>query len=125
MLVAWRTPQPVGSRTTAPERVTPRGKSPGAGGSLAMAAPPADALDAGGIQLPVWTEVLGWCGTAGLIYLLICAVSIISRGFAGAGQRRSAQYVRLCCEPLGRTMRGRARHGLHPAWLSRCRRAED
>jgi len=50
-----------------------------------MAAPQADAAGAGGIQLPVWTKVLGWCGTAGLIYLLICAVSIISRGYAGLG----------------------------------------
>ena len=61
------------------------GQSPAASGSVAVAAPPADAVDAGGIQLPVWTKVLGWCGTAGLIYLLICAVSIISRGFAGLG----------------------------------------
>ncbi|GGX44155.1 thymidylate synthase [Streptomyces chartreusis] len=37
------------------------------------------------IQLPTWTKALGWCGVAGLIYLLICAVSIISRGFAGLG----------------------------------------
>jgi len=59
------------------------GQSSAASGSVAVAAPTADALDAEGIQLPVWTKVLGWCGTAGLIYLLICAVSIISRGFAG------------------------------------------
>jgi sodium-dependent phosphate cotransporter len=61
------------------------GQSPAASGSVAVAASPADAAGAGGIQLPVWTKVLGWCGTAGLIYLLICAVSIISRGFAGLG----------------------------------------
>jgi sodium-dependent phosphate cotransporter len=61
------------------------GQSPAASGSVAVVAAPAAALDAGGIQLPVWTTVLGWCGTAGLIYLLICAVSIISRGFAGLG----------------------------------------
>src|SRR5215468_12684353 len=48
----------------------------------AVAAPPADTKDAGGIQLPAWTKALGWCGIAGLIYLLICAVSIISAGFA-------------------------------------------
>ena len=52
---------------------------------MAVAAHPAAALDAGGIQLPVWTKALGWFGIAGLIYLLICAVSIISRGFAGLG----------------------------------------
>ena len=59
------------------------GQSPAASGSVAVAAPPADTADAGGIQLPPWTKALGWCGIAGLIYLLICAVSIISRGFAG------------------------------------------
>jgi sodium-dependent phosphate cotransporter len=41
------------------------------------------ASEAEAIELPGWSKVLGWCGTAGLIYLLICAVSIISRGFAG------------------------------------------
>src|ERR1051326_7842684 len=57
------------------------GAAPAAGGSVASR--PATAKGAEGIQLPVWTKVLGWCGIAGLIYLLICAVSIISRGFAG------------------------------------------
>lgn len=52
------------------------GQSPAASGSVAVAAPTANAADAEGVQLPVWTKVLGWCGTAGLIYLLICAVSI-------------------------------------------------
>jgi hypothetical protein len=60
-------------------------QSPDASGSVAVAVPPVNAPDAGDIQLPVWTKALGWCGTAGLIYLLICAVSIISRGFAGLG----------------------------------------
>jgi sodium-dependent phosphate cotransporter len=59
------------------------GQSPAASGSVAVAATSAAATDAEGIQLPVWTKALGWCGIAGLIYLLICAVSIISRGFAG------------------------------------------
>ncbi|MEU3497016.1 hypothetical protein ABZ747_26430 [Kitasatospora cineracea] len=36
-------------------------------------------------ELSTGTAVLGWLGVAGLIYLLICAVSIISRGFAGLG----------------------------------------
>src|SRR5262245_42145261 len=61
------------------------GQSPADSGSVAVAAPPAAAAGTGGIQLPVWTKVLGWCGIAGLIYLLISAVSIISRGFAGLG----------------------------------------
>jgi sodium-dependent phosphate cotransporter len=37
------------------------------------------------IELPVWTRVLGWLGVVGLIFLLICAVGIISRGFRGLG----------------------------------------
>jgi hypothetical protein len=61
-------------------------RSPPASGSVAVA--PAAAAGAEGIQLPVWTKVLGWCGIAGLIYLLICAVSIISRRFAGLRRLR-------------------------------------
>ena len=37
------------------------------------------------VALPGWARALGWCGTVGLIYLLICAVGIISHGFAGLG----------------------------------------
>jgi solute carrier family 34 (sodium-dependent phosphate cotransporter) len=33
------------------------------------------------VQLPLWSRVLGWCAAAGLIYLLICGVNILSRGF--------------------------------------------
>lgn len=64
------------------------GQAPAGGGAVAGVAdvaPRADASDAGGVELPGWTKAPGWCGTAGLIYLLICAVSIISRGFAGMG----------------------------------------
>src|SRR5262249_1296464 len=75
------------------------GPSSAAGGSVAVAAPPAAALDAGRIQLPVWTKVLGWCGTAGLIYLLICAVSIISRGFAGLGSDAGASLFAFAANP--------------------------
>jgi solute carrier family 34 (sodium-dependent phosphate cotransporter) len=83
------------------------GRSPPASGSVAVA--PAAAVDAGGIQLPVWTKVLGWCGIAGLIYLLICAVSIISRGFAGlSGDAAHSMFafaanpwVGLCVGVLG------------------------
>jgi solute carrier family 34 (sodium-dependent phosphate cotransporter) len=37
------------------------------------------------IELPPWTRALGWLCVIGLIYLLICAVGIISRGFRGLG----------------------------------------
>jgi solute carrier family 34 (sodium-dependent phosphate cotransporter) len=75
------------------------GRSPAASGSVAVAAPPADALDAGGVQLPVWTKALGWCGTAGLIYLLICAVSIISAGFAGLGSDAAHSMFAFAANP--------------------------
>ncbi len=71
-----------------------------AGGSVAVAAPPPEASDDEGIQLPVWTRVLGWCGTAGLIYLLICAVSIISRGFAGLGSDAAHTMFAFAAHPL-------------------------
>jgi hypothetical protein len=48
-------------------------------GSPSAAPPPPQ------IELPVWTRVLGWLSVVGLIYLLICAVGIISRGFRGLG----------------------------------------
>ena len=75
------------------------GQSPAASGSVAVAAPSADASDAGDIQLPVWTKVLGWCGTAGLIYLLICAVSIISAGFAGLGSDAAHSMFAFAANP--------------------------
>jgi sodium-dependent phosphate cotransporter len=51
------------------------------------------------IQLPVWTKALGWCGVAGLIYLLICAVSIISRGFAGLGSDAAHTMFAFAAHP--------------------------
>jgi len=55
--------------------------------SASGSVPAAAEADSGAedVQLTVRTKVLGWCGVAGLIYLLICAVSIISGGFAGLG----------------------------------------
>jgi len=58
------------------------GRSSASGSVPAAAEPDSGAED---VQLTVRTKVLGWCGVAGLIYLLICAVSIISGGFAGLG----------------------------------------
>ena len=40
-----------------------------------------EAVAAEATELKGWTRVAAWLGTAGLIYLLICAVSIMSRGF--------------------------------------------
>jgi sodium-dependent phosphate cotransporter len=75
------------------------GLSPAVGGTLAVAAPPAAAPDAEGILLPTWTKALGWCGTAGLIYMLICAVSIISRGFAGLGSDAAHSMFAFAANP--------------------------
>jgi sodium-dependent phosphate cotransporter len=44
--------------------------------------------------------VLGWFGVAGLIYLLICAVSIISRGFAGLGRDAAETMFAFAAQPL-------------------------
>ncbi|MFB6814415.1 thymidylate synthase [Streptomyces sp. NPDC056347] len=50
-------------------------------------------------QLPAWAKALGWCGVAGLIYLLICAVSIISRGFAGLGSDAAHTMFAFAANP--------------------------
>jgi solute carrier family 34 (sodium-dependent phosphate cotransporter) len=64
-----------------------------------VTATPADDLDAGKVQLPTWTRRLGWLGVAGLIYLLICAVSIISRGFAGLGREAANTMFAFAAHP--------------------------
>jgi solute carrier family 34 (sodium-dependent phosphate cotransporter) len=63
--------------------------------------------DAGDVHAPAgegagpagWTKVLGWCGVAALIYLLICAVSIISRGFAGLGADAAHSMFAFAANP--------------------------
>ncbi len=64
--------------------------------------------DAGNVRAPAggegagsagWTKVLGWCGVAALIYLLICAVSIISRGFAGLGADAAHSMFAFAANP--------------------------
>jgi sodium-dependent phosphate cotransporter len=60
---------------------------------------PADRLDAQAVELPVGIKTLGWCGVAGLIYLLICAVSIISRGFAGLGTDAAHSMFAFAAHP--------------------------
>ncbi|MEU8542447.1 Na/Pi symporter [Streptomyces sp. NPDC048717] len=69
-------------------------------GGRAPTEPAAEAGDdAGAGRFPVWTKVLGWCGVAGLIYLLICAVSIISRGFAGLGSDAAHAMFAFAANP--------------------------
>ncbi|MFE1285851.1 hypothetical protein [Streptomyces sp. NPDC058751] len=60
---------------------------------------PAVESDAGTVQLPVWTKTLGWCGVAGLIYLLVCAVSVIGRGFAGLGSDAAHTMFAFAANP--------------------------
>ncbi|MFI6874108.1 Na/Pi symporter [Streptomyces sp. NPDC050400] len=50
-------------------------------------------------DLPTWTKALGWLGVAGLIYLLVCAVSIISRGFAGLGSDAAHTMFAFAANP--------------------------
>ncbi|MCX5443471.1 Na/Pi symporter [Streptomyces sp. NBC_00569] len=74
------------SSDSGPDNSRKRGAASGPtlSGGAALRTPAAE-NGAGAVQLPAWTKALGWCGVAGLIYLLLCAVSIISRGFAGLG----------------------------------------
>ncbi|MFF0291275.1 hypothetical protein [Streptomyces sp. NPDC005262] len=72
------------------------GRTPSGGSALTA---PAAESGAGAIQLPVWTKALGWSGVAGLIYLLICAVSIISRGFAGLGSDAAHTMFAFAANP--------------------------
>jgi sodium-dependent phosphate cotransporter len=75
-------------------------QSPDRAGALSVPAAPTDSLDAGRIELPTWTKASGWCGVAALIYLLICAVSIISRGFAGLGNEAARTMFAFAAHPL-------------------------
>ncbi|WP_372350040.1 hypothetical protein [Streptomyces sp. KL116D] len=61
-------------------------------------------------DLPTWTTALGWLGVAGLIYLLICAVSIISRGFAGLGSDAARTMFAFAASPRVGLERRRPRH---------------
>ena len=61
-------------------------------------APPVD-VDADGIELSARIKALGWFGVAGLIYLLICAVSLISRGFAGLGSDAAHSMFAFAANP--------------------------
>ena len=67
---------------------------------MAEATAPSAESGAGDIQPRAWTKALGWCGVAGLIYLLICAVSIISRGFAGLGSEAAHSMFAFAAHPL-------------------------
>src|SRR5262245_34171044 len=60
-----------------------RGTTPA--GHAVVTAVPSAAPPPSPIEVPVWTRVLGWLAVVGLIYLLMCAVGIISRGFRGLG----------------------------------------
>jgi solute carrier family 34 (sodium-dependent phosphate cotransporter) len=64
-----------------------------------VAEAPAGVSDAEGPELSRRTKILGWCGTAALIYLLICAVSIISRGFARLGHDTAHSMFAFAANP--------------------------
>src|SRR5262245_29745042 len=65
-----------------------------------MTVAPPVGLDADGIELSPRVKSLGWCGVAGLIYLLICAVSLISRGFGGLGGDAADSMFAFAGQPL-------------------------
>src|SRR6478609_4203407 len=51
------------------------------------------------VPLPGWAQALGWSGVAGLIYLLVCAVGIISSGFAGLGGEAAHSLFAFAANP--------------------------
>ena len=51
-------------------------------------------------QITGWTRAAAWLGTAGLIYLLICAVSIMSRGFRALNQDAAESLFSFANQPL-------------------------
>jgi hypothetical protein len=108
-LCAWRKPQPIRGRITAPERMTSRGNPP-----LPAARSPRPQRLRGRRRYPAsrvdQRPRLVRCSWADLPADL--RSEHYQPGFRWAGRRCSAQYVRLRREPLGRT--GRARHSLDP-----------
>ncbi|MER7538449.1 hypothetical protein ABTX77_27230, partial [Streptomyces sp. NPDC097704] len=81
---------------TSPPQGDTSGRSP-SGDSPRTA--PAAQTDHEADRLPASAKALGWCGVAGLIYLLICAVSIISRGFAGLGGDAAQSLFAFAAHP--------------------------
>jgi solute carrier family 34 (sodium-dependent phosphate cotransporter) len=71
---------PVGGKTSS-HHGPPVPAAVSAGGTATAMAEPRAELPEPAIQLPLWSRVLGWCAAVGLIYLLICGVNILSRGF--------------------------------------------
>ena len=76
-----------GTAVAAPTESSVRGDATGVtpptDGPPAVASHASETVRIGTSAVPPWGRGLGWGGVVGLIYLLICAVSIISRGFSG------------------------------------------
>ena len=50
--------------------------------------------------IPPWANFLGWVGVATLVYLLIAAVAIISRGFAGITGEGAVELFEFAANPF-------------------------
>jgi hypothetical protein len=87
------------SADSGPDNSDKHGDVPGPGASGGSALTAAAESAAGATGLPTWGKVLGWCGVVGLIYLLICAVSIISSGFAGLGSDAAHTMFAFAANP--------------------------
>jgi solute carrier family 34 (sodium-dependent phosphate cotransporter) len=61
---------------------------------------PASEADAAGPPLSGWTRVAAWFGAVGLIYLLICAVNIMSRGFRSLSGDAARSLFAFADRPL-------------------------
>ena len=74
----------------------------GSGPQVGLAAdglPPAEGETAG-LELTGWTRVAAWFGAVGLIYALVCGVSIMSRGFRSLSGDAAQALFAFADQPL-------------------------
>jgi solute carrier family 34 (sodium-dependent phosphate cotransporter) len=67
---------------------------------LAAGDVPASEAEGAGPELSGWTRVAAWLGAAGLIYLLVCAVSIMGRGFRSLSEDAARSLFAFADRPL-------------------------
>ncbi|MEW2708524.1 thymidylate synthase [Streptomyces koyangensis] len=75
------------------------GRGAHSGRSLDGGSPLAPQSGTWGSRAPAWARAFGWFGVAALIYVLVCAVSIISRGFSGLGSDAAHTMFAFAAHP--------------------------
>ena len=78
--------------------MTARGSGPQVG--LVADGLPAGVAEPAGPELSGWTRVAAWLGTVALIYTLVCAVSIMSRGFRSLSGDAAQALFAFADQPL-------------------------